>query len=161
MSLFNALSPLLNAKTAKVALEVSAHPSKEQHMVVVARPVMGPVPANACEELKQLCAALATPVKVIGTADEIETTLREVIGQQQDHRQDWAARVASLEAMIAQGQEKDAKGQSSAKAKSKPASETQKTQTSSPKAPEPSKTVAGAEHAQAAAKAQDEIGFSL
>lgn len=109
MSLINAIRPIIGSKTAKVALEVSANPKVEGEMVVVARPVVGPVANNASEELKQLCAALATPIKVIGTPDVIEKELAAAVSEQAGHRNSWDARAAELDALIASGAKADAK----------------------------------------------------
>lgn len=109
MNLINAIRPIIGSKTAKVALEVSANPKVEGEMVVVARPVVGPVANNASEELKQLCAALATPIKVIGTPDVIEKELAAAVSEQAGHRSSWDARAAELDALIASGAKADAK----------------------------------------------------
>lgn len=109
MSLIEALKPIIGSKTAKVALEVSANPKVEGEMVVVARPVVGPVANTASEELKQLCAALATPIKVIGTPDVIEKELAAAVSEQAGHRSSWDARAAELDALIANGAKADAK----------------------------------------------------
>jgi PRTRC genetic system protein E len=110
MTLLNAISPIINSKTAKVTLEVSANPKAEGQLVVMARPVTGPVSEKAPEELKQLCAALATPIKVIGTAEDIEKALADAVAEQADTRNSWASRAASLEAQIAAGAQADQKG---------------------------------------------------
>jgi|AntRauTorcE11897_2_1112592.scaffolds.fasta_scaffold32751_2 hypothetical protein len=109
MSLIEALKPIIGSKTAKVALEVSANPKVEGEMVVVARPMVGPVANNASEELKQLCAALATPIKVIGMPDVIEKELAAAVSEQASHRNSWDARAAELDALIASGAKADAK----------------------------------------------------
>lgn len=109
MSLINAVRPIIGSKTAKVTLEVSANPKVEGEMVVVARPVVGPVAGNASEELKQLCAALATPIKVIGTPDVIEKEFVAAVSEQAGHRSSWEARAAELEARISSGAKADAK----------------------------------------------------
>jgi PRTRC genetic system protein E len=109
VNLINAIRPIIGSKTAKVALEVSANPKVEGEMVVVARPVVGPVANNASEELKQLCAALATPIKVIGTPDVIEKELAAAVSEQAGHRSSWDARAAELDALIASGAKADAK----------------------------------------------------
>ena len=109
MSLIEALKPIIGSKTAKVTLEVSANPKVKGEMVVVARPVVGPVANNASEELKQLCAALATPIKVIGMSDVIEKELAAAVSEQAGHRSSWDARAAELEAKISSGAKADAK----------------------------------------------------
>ena len=98
MSLITALSPLLNAKTAKVALEVSAHPTKDDHMVVVAKPIVGVVPNNASAELQLIVAGLATGIKVVATADTIEAELAAAITEQAPQRSEWAQRAAEITA---------------------------------------------------------------
>ena len=114
MSLLNAISPIINSKTAKVTLEVSANPKAEGQLVVLARPVTGPVSEKAPEELKKLCAALATPIKVIGTAEDIEQALADAVAEQADTRNSWASRAASLEAQIAAAAQADQKSSSKA-----------------------------------------------
>lgn len=108
MSLINAVRPILGSKTGKVTLDISANPKAEGELVVVARPVVGPVANNASEELKQLCAALATPIKIIGTPDVIEKEFADVIAEQASYRSSWDARAAQLEAQIAAGAKADA-----------------------------------------------------
>ncbi|KXS55277.1 MAG: hypothetical protein AWU57_376 [Marinobacter sp. T13-3] len=107
MSLINAVKPLLNSKTATVTLDISANPKAEGELVVVAKPVVGPIPNNAPEELKALCGALSTYLKAIGTPETIEAELYAVVNEQVGHRSDWASRAAALEANIAAGAKKD------------------------------------------------------
>jgi PRTRC genetic system protein E len=121
MNLLNAISPIINSKTAKVTLEVSANPKAEGQLVVLARPVTGPVSDKAPEELKQLCAALATPIKVIGTPEDIEQALAAAVAEQTEARNSWASRAASLEAQIAAGAQADQKGAAKAPATPAPA----------------------------------------
>lgn len=109
MSLLNAVKPILNSRTAKVVLEVSANPKADDELVVVAKPVIGPVSDKATNELKQLCAALATPLKAIGTPETIEAELYAVVNEQAAHRNGWASRAAELDALIAQAAQKDSK----------------------------------------------------
>jgi len=102
MSLLNAIKPILNSKTAKVGLEISAHPKNEGELVVVVKPVMGPVADNAPNELKQLVAALSSYLKAVGTPETIESELYAVVAEQAPQRNKWADRAAEMEAMIAQ-----------------------------------------------------------
>jgi len=76
---------------------------------VVARPVAGPVSDKAPEELKQLVAALSTPIKVIGTPDDIEQAFADAVNEQASTRTSWASRAASLESQIATGAQADQK----------------------------------------------------
>lgn len=108
MSLINAIRPILGSKTAKVELEVSANPKVAGEMVVVARPIVGPVADNASEELKQLCNALSTGIKAIGTPETIERELAAAVTEQAPYRSSWDSRAAMLEARIAAGAQADA-----------------------------------------------------
>lgn len=139
MSLISAVRSIIGTKTAKVVLEVSANPKVEGEMVVVVRPLVGPVADNASEELKQLCAALATPIKIIGTPDVIEQEFAAAVSEQADHRSSWDSRAAELEAMIAAGARTDAKKPDS-KAESKPKTEApEKAESDTPASKAPSK----------------------
>lgn len=120
MSLLNAITPIINSKTAKVTLEVSANPNAEGQLVVIARPITGPVSEKAPEQLKKLCAALATPIKVIGTPQDIEQALAEAVAEQTDTRTSWANRAAALEAQIAEGAQADQKKTKTASPSDKP-----------------------------------------
>lgn len=108
MNLIEALKPIIGSTTAKVTLEVSANQKVAGEMVVVVRPVVGVVANNASEELKHLCAALATPIKVIGTPEVIEQEIAAVVGEQAGHRNSWDAQAAELNALIAKGAKADA-----------------------------------------------------
>lgn len=108
MSLINAVKPILNSKVAKVVLEVSANPKAEDEVVVIAKPMVGPIAESAPEELKKLVGALSTYIKAVGTPDTIEAELYAVVNEQITHRDDWASRAATLEADIAQAAKKTA-----------------------------------------------------
>ena len=107
-SLLNAVSPIINSKTAKVTLDISAA-STEGELMVIVKPVVGPVSDKAPEELKMLSAALAQPIKVVGEAQDIEDKLAEIIGEQAGKRNQWANRAAELDASIAAAAASDAK----------------------------------------------------
>ncbi|WP_273208680.1 hypothetical protein [Marinobacter subterrani] len=124
MSLLNAVKPILNSKTAKVVLEVSANPNSDDELVVVAKPVVGPVSNKATDELHKLCAALATPLKAIGTPETIEAELYAVVNEQAAHRQGWASRAAELDALIAQAAQKDIKTKPAPQTKTKASTDT-------------------------------------
>ena len=109
MSLIEAVKPILGSKTTRITLDVSANPRADNEIVVVVKPVVAPVPSNATEELKQLCAALATPIKIIGTPDTVEAEFAAAVAQQAPDRQSWDERAAALEAQIAAGAKADAK----------------------------------------------------
>jgi len=111
MSLVTAIKPIINSKTAKVQLEVSG--TTDGRMAVVAKPVVGAVAQTAPQELHALCAALATPIKVVGDPDDIEQALIDAITEQNPTRTSWATRAAELEAQIQAAAEKDAKGKKS------------------------------------------------
>ena len=96
MNLIEALKPLLNAKTAKVALEVSAHPTKDDYMVVVAKPVVGPVSNTASEEMKLIVAGLATGIKIVAKTEAIEEELVAAVTEQAPQRNEWATRAAAI-----------------------------------------------------------------
>lgn len=160
MSLLNAVLPILNTKTAKVVLEVSANPNVEGELVVIAKPLVGPVSDKAPNELKQLCAALATPLKAIGTPETIEAELYAVVGEQAAHRTGWANRAAELDALIAQAATKDSKP---AKAAAKPAaSKKAETPVEEPKDPLPIAGEPAAKPAEGAAESnQNEENLTL
>jgi len=103
------ITPIINSKTAKVTLDITANPKAEGQLIVVARPVAGPVSDKAPEELKQLVAALSTPIKVIGTPDDIEQAFADAVNEQASTRTSWASRAASLESQIATGAQADQK----------------------------------------------------
>lgn len=109
MNLLTAITPIINSKTAKVTLDITANPKGEGQLIVIARPVTGPVSDKAQEELKQLVAALAMPIKVIGTPDEIEQALANAVNEQASTRSSWASRAATLDAQIAAGAQADQK----------------------------------------------------
>jgi len=106
MNIFSAVSPILNAKTASVRLEISANPNNAEEMAVIIKPVVGPVPNNAPETLVQLVSALALPIKVIGHPTIIESEVVAAIQQQSGHRQSWAEQVAQIEANLQNAQPK-------------------------------------------------------
>lgn len=120
-TLLNALRPIMNTKTAKIVLEVSGHPKDDSQMVIIAKPVVGPISAKAPHELQVLCAHLATPIKVVGTPEDIEDTLTKAINEQASHRTTWANRAAEMEAQIQTAAQTDSKGKTAAKPASKPA----------------------------------------
>lgn len=105
MSLINAVSPIITSKTASVHLEISG--TSDGRMNVIAKPVVGPVAQTAPQELHALCAALATPIKVVGDPQEVEQALANAITEQAPHRQSWAERASELEAQIAEAAKKD------------------------------------------------------
>lgn len=109
MNLLTAITPIINSKTAKVTLDITASPKAEGQLIVVARPVAGPVSDKAPEELKQLVAALSTPIKVIGTPDDIEQAFADAVNEQASTRTSWASRAASLESQIATSAQADQK----------------------------------------------------
>lgn len=148
MNLIESVRPIIGSKTAKVVLEVSANPKVAGEMVVVVRPLVGPVAETASEELKQLMAALATPIKIIGTPEVIERDLAAAVSEQAGHRSSWSDRAAALNAMIAGGASSDAKKSGSGTPK-----------TASPAKPEAQKqeSTASAENATAASSTR----FSL
>lgn len=127
MSLLNAITPILNSKTAKVTLEISANTKVAGELVVIARPIVGPVSDQASNELKQLCAALATPLKAIGTPETIEAELYAVVNEQAAHRTSWASRAAEMESMIQQAAQKDTKAAGAKPAKPESKSEPEET----------------------------------
>ena len=112
MSLIDAVKPIITSKTASVHLEISG--TTDGRMAVIAKPVVGPVAQTAPQELHSLCAALATPIKVVGDPQEIEQALTDAITEQEPHRQSWAERASELEAQIAAAAEKDAKAKKGA-----------------------------------------------
>lgn len=114
-TLLNALRPIMNTKTAKIVLEVAAHPKDENQMVVLARPVVGQVSNKAPQELQVLCANLATPIKVMGTPEDIEAALTNAVTEQASHRTTWGNRAAEIEAQIQAAAQADAKGKTAAK----------------------------------------------
>jgi len=148
MSLITALTPLLNAKTAKVVLEVSAHPSKDDHLVVVAKPVVGPVPNNASEELKLIIAGLATGIKVVATAEAVEAELVAAITEQAPQRSEWAQRAAQITAAADAAAKKGATSKKDANTKASEKAPEQAVETAQKDAPQPS--------SEEAAKGQDE-----
>lgn len=127
MSIIEAVRPLIGSKTASVKLEVKANPAQEGEMVVTIHPVTGPVLDKASEEMKQLCAALAQPMKAFGTPETIEREVAAVVTNAQGYRGNWETRAAELDAAIHEAREKDAKSNSgkasttSAKASATPA----------------------------------------
>lgn len=100
MSVIQSVQPILNSKTAKVVMEISANSANPEEMVVVLKPVSGPIPDNAPEALKQLVAALSTPLKVIAKPECIEAEVEAQILQRRPHITSWAERAALLEAKI-------------------------------------------------------------
>ena len=108
-TLLQAVSPILNAKTAKITLDISAA-STEGELQVVVKPVIGPVSPKAPEELKVLCAALAKHIKVVGEPEGIEKLLAERVNEQAPKRNQWANRAAEMDAAIAAAAAKDAGG---------------------------------------------------
>lgn len=125
-TLLNALRPIMNSRTAKVALEVSAHPTDPEQMVVIAKPVVGQVSAKAPQELQLLCAHLATPIKIIGKPEDIESALAETVSQQEAHRTSWAERAAQIEAELNEA------AKSGKTTNKKPAPKTEKPETKTP-----------------------------
>lgn len=117
MSLLNAILPILNSRTAKVVFEISANANVAGEIVVVTKPIVGPVSDTASHELKQLCAALSTPLKAIGTPETIEAELYAVVAEQAPQRNSWANRATELDAMIADAAKKDGPAKTAAPAK--------------------------------------------
>lgn len=107
-NLLSVVAPLINSKTAKITLDISAA-STEGELMVIVKPMTGPVSEKAPEELRTLCAALAQPIKVVGEPDAIEQALAQVVQEQAGKRSQWANRAAELDAAIAAGASKDAK----------------------------------------------------
>ncbi|TBW57478.1 hypothetical protein EZI54_07405 [Marinobacter halodurans] len=96
MSLIAALRPLLGSKTTRVTLEVSA--KDDTQLIVIAKPITTPVPANASEELQHLMAGLSMPFKVIAEPDNIERELVAEITKAAPTRDDWSERALQIEA---------------------------------------------------------------
>lgn len=107
-SLLNAVTPILNSKTAKITMDISAA-STEGELMVVVKPLVGPVSDKAPEELRLLSAALAQPIKVVGEPDAIEEKLANMVEEQAGKRNGWANRAAALDAAISAAAAKDAK----------------------------------------------------
>jgi PRTRC genetic system protein E len=128
--LLNALRPIMNTKTAKISLEVSRHPTLDDQMVVIAKPIVGQISSKAPQELQVLCAHLATPIKVVGKPEDIEAALAKAVTEQADHRTTWGNRASEIEAQIQAAAQADAKkstpktkaGASSPKSAATPAS---------------------------------------
>ncbi|OLF82056.1 hypothetical protein AWH63_10985 [Marinobacter sp. C18] len=149
-TLLDVVSPIINSKTARVSLDISAADTEGELQVVV-KPIVGAVSDKASEELKMLSAALAQPIKVVGEPDEIEKKLAEMVNEQSGKRNQWANRAAELDASIAAAAASDSK-----KNGSKPAASTAK-----PAAPTPAAVDTQAEDE---GEAQDETasaGFGL
>ncbi|ARM86156.1 hypothetical protein [Marinobacter salarius] len=106
-TLLEAVSPILNAKTAKITMDISAA-STEGELQVVIKPVIGPVSDKAPEELKALCGALGQHIKVVGEPEAIEKLLADRVNEQAPKRNQWANRAAELDAAIAGAAAKDA-----------------------------------------------------
>ena len=66
-SLLNAVTPILNSKTAKITMDISAA-STEGELMVVVKPLVGPVSDKAPEELRLLSAALANRAAALDAA---------------------------------------------------------------------------------------------
>jgi len=107
-TLLDIVSPIINSKTAKVTLDISAA-STEGELMVIVKPIVGPLSDKAPEELKILSAALAQPIKVVGEPQEIEEKLAELVNQQSGKRNQWANRAAELDAAIAAAATSDSK----------------------------------------------------
>lgn len=119
-SLLDAVSPIINSKTAKVTLDISAA-STEGELMVIVKPIVGPVSDKASEELKLLSAALAQPLKIVGEPQEIEAKLAQLVQEQTGKRNQWANRAAQLDAAISAAAASDSK-----KTGSTPAAQTAK-----------------------------------
>lgn len=128
-SLLNAVTPIMNSKTAKITMDISAANTEGELMVVV-KPMVGPVSDKAPEELRMLSAALAQPIKVVGEPEAIEEKLASMVNEQAGKRTQWANRAAELEAAISAAAAKDAK-----KAPAKPAAKTANTATAAASGP--------------------------
>ncbi|ONF42521.1 hypothetical protein BTO32_15020 [Marinobacter lutaoensis] len=124
-TLLELVTPILNSKTAKVTMDISAGPTDDELQVVV-KPVIGPVSDKAPEELKVLCAALGQHIKVTGEPGDIERLLAERVNEQAGKRHQWANRAAQLDAAIAAAAAKDANGSK----KTTSTTSTKKTETS-------------------------------
>ncbi len=154
-TLLNALTPILNTPNAKVSMDITPAATPGELQVIV-RPFVGPVSDKATEELRQLKAALAQPIKVVGTPEDIEAALAQAVEEQAPKRNTWANRAAELDAAIAAAAASDIKKK---KTKSAPAGGTAKT---GAKAEEPKpETVSTEESDLDKPEDADAAGFSL
>lgn len=155
-TLLNALAPMMTAQNTKLTLDVTNAATPGELQVIV-RPLVGPVSDKASEELRQLKAALAQPIKVVGTPEDIEATLAQAIQEQAPKRAVWANRAAELDAAIAAAAAKDIKASKSKATASKTTASTTATQ---PANSEPSAAVDASEANDAPAD-ETSAGFSL
>lgn len=141
-TLLNALTPILNTPNTKVSMDITPAATPGELQVIV-RPFVGPVSEKATEELRQLKAALAQPIKVVGTPEDIEAALAQAVEEQAPKRNAWANRAAELDAAIAAAAASDIKNKKTSKPKGntantteQPKAETINTEELSPEKPE-------------------------
>lgn len=108
-TLLDIVTPIINSRTAKITMDISAA-STEGELQVVIKPVVGPISDKAPEELKVLCGALGQHIKVVGEPQDIEKLLVDRVNEQAPKRNQWANRAAELDATIAAAAAKDATG---------------------------------------------------
>ena len=136
MSLFAKIAQLSSRKGDRISFEVSFLGNNE--IRVMATPDLGPTPSNATDEEVELRAALASPLTITGTPEEVDTLLTEHLMRRQAVQREGVTALASLEARIKQASEKAGKADPT-KAATKTAKATKSATAAAPADPVPEK----------------------
>lgn len=96
MSLITTLIPLISQSTSKLSLEIQG--LGDGRVKAIVSPLVGEIPENASEEHRKLKAALAMPLRCIGTPSAIEQDLAEHVRSFVHKRNAWEASLQALDA---------------------------------------------------------------
>lgn len=96
MPLLTTILPLLSHSTTKLVIELNGE--GDGRVKAIVSPLVGEIPENASEEHRKLKAALAMPLRCIGSPSVIEDDLANHIRSYVYKRNEWEARLQALDA---------------------------------------------------------------
>lgn len=105
MSLITTLIPLISQSTSKLSLEIQG--LGDGRVKAIVSPLVGEMPENASEEQRKLKAALAMPLRCIGSPSAIEQDLADHIRSFVWKRNEWEARLQALDEATPKVERKD------------------------------------------------------
>lgn len=105
MSLLTTLIPLLSRSTTKLVIELNGE--GDGRVKAIVSPLVGEMPENASEEQRKLKAALAMPLRCIGSPSAIEQDLADHVRNYVWKRNEWEARLQALDEATPKVEQKD------------------------------------------------------
>lgn len=105
MSLLTTLIPLLSQSTTKLVIELNGE--GDGRVKAIVSPLVGEMPENASEEQRKLKAALAMPLRCIGSPSVIEEDLADHVRKYVWKRNEWEARLQALDEATPKVEQKD------------------------------------------------------